>query len=129
MCFPAAIPIAIAALSVTQALAKNNDTKRVNATMRQQAEAENQENQSALSEASAQTNARATDQMSARARVAMLERGRLSAIAADAGIEGNTSDRLMRDSYFHEGFDETSIEVNRENAQLQIGHQRKASEL
>jgi hypothetical protein len=126
MCSPVA---AFAAVSVVKTIADYNDQRRQAATLRQQAEQENQELNRTLDDAHAQTDARAKEEMSVRARAALLERGRLTAIAADSGVTGNSQDRVLRESRFNEGYDITTIETNRTSQQAQIERARRSGDL
>lgn len=75
-----------------------------------------------------QINAAATDEMSDRAREALIERGRLRVAAAESGVTGNSTDQLERQSLFDEGFDMARIEGNRKNAQAQAYQDAKAGQ-
>jgi hypothetical protein len=72
--------------------------------------------QAQILEQQKQITAQATDKMTERAKEAMVERGRLRAIQGESGLSGNTSDRILRESYFNEGQDIASIESNRKNS-------------
>jgi hypothetical protein len=63
-----------------------------------------------------QINAQSAEQMTERARAAMIEQSRLRVIAGESGISGGVSeDRIMRESKFNEGTDMATIEANRAN--------------
>jgi hypothetical protein len=66
-----------------------------------------------------QINDNAEDQMSQRAREALIERGRIRAIQGESGLIGNTQDRIVGESYFNEATDMASIESNRKNQVMQ----------
>jgi hypothetical protein len=72
-----------------------------------------------------QTNQQATDEMSARAREAMIERARLRVAGGESGLSGNSNDRIVNESSFNEGFDIASIESNRQNSLRQIENEGK----
>lgn len=98
------------------------------ATQAKQAKAETAALQTAAVADAAQTaiqqgqiNDRATQDMSDRAREAMIERGRLRTAAADSGLGGLSDDRLESASYFAEGTDIARIEGNRGRAMEQAG--------
>jgi hypothetical protein len=66
-----------------------------------------------------QIDANAADQMSDRAREALIERGRLRVMSAESGLQGNSTNQIERQSMFDEGFDMARIEGNRKNSQQQ----------
>jgi hypothetical protein len=80
-----------------------------------------------LFDTSKEVNVKAGEEMSERAREAMFQRGRLAVIGAESGIEGNTADRLMRQTYFDQGYDTTMIDVDRQRAQKQIEREKEAA--
>jgi hypothetical protein len=63
-----------------------------------------------MAERMKQINANAADQMSARARAALIERGRLAAAAAESGLGDNG--RIMSESLFNESADIAHLEAN-----------------
>ena len=67
-----------------------------------------------------QTNKQATDEMSIRAREAMIESARLRAISGESGLAGNSNDRIQNESMFNLGTDMASIEANRQSSLKQI---------
>lgn len=67
-----------------------------------------------------QTNQQATDEMSQRAREAMIERARLRVAGGESGLFGGSNDRIVNESSFNEGTDMASIESNRQNSLRQI---------
>jgi hypothetical protein len=73
--------------------------------------------------------ARASDEISERARQAVLERGRLRAIAAESGLTGISQERALRESFFNEGLDIASIESNRDRSLEQTERTRKSSQI
>lgn len=73
-----------------------------------------------------QIDANAADQMSDRGREALIERGRLRVMAAESGLQGNSTDQIERQSRFDEGFDMARIEGNRKNSQQQAYADAKA---
>lgn len=84
---------------------------------------------SSLFETSKEVNLKAGEEMSERARQAMFQRSRLAVIGAESGIEGNTQDRLERQTYFDEGFDLTMIDENRQRAQSQIEREKEGARI
>ncbi len=60
-----------------------------------------------------QTNKQATDEMSMRAREAMIESARLRAVSGESGLFGLSNDRIQNESAFNLGTDIASIESNR----------------
>lgn len=83
------------------------------------ARAANQANMDAYATQQKQINAAATDEMSDRAREAMIQRGKLRVLAAESGLTGASQLQQERQSQFDEGFDLSRIEGNRKNAQNQ----------
>jgi hypothetical protein len=81
--------------------------------------------QQAITAQQQQIQAQAVDQMSVRAKQAMVERGRLEAISAESGAYGNTQDRIMNESYHNQGVDMASIEGNRRGAMVQSQNDRQ----
>jgi len=76
-----------------------------------------------------QVNEQAIDKMGLRAREAMIERGRLAAIAADSGMGGGVSvTRMENESRFTEGTDVATIDRNRKNALAQIYAEAKGAQ-
>lgn len=76
-----------------------------------------------------QVNEQAIDKMGVRAREAMIERGRLAAIAADSGAGGGVSvTRIENESRFTEGTDVATIDRNRKNALDQIYAEAKGAQ-
>jgi hypothetical protein len=126
MCAPAFIPLAIALVS---AMSQNRDQKAQYATNQLVADQDLAENTKALAEQRGQIKAKAADEMSERARVALIERGRLRAIAGDSGVTGNSQQRVEDESRFLEGQDLSAIEMNRENALKQNTRNVTAAQL
>jgi hypothetical protein len=79
----------------------------------------NRINMEAYAKQQAQIDANAKDEMSDRAREAMVERGRLRVLSAESGLAGASSQQLERQSLFNEGFDLSRIEGNRKSAKEQ----------
>jgi hypothetical protein len=69
----------------------------------------------ALHDQQIQSNAAATDQMTARARAAMAEAGTFNAIFADSGLSGNTQERISAVAAGQANEDIGTIERNRQN--------------
>jgi hypothetical protein len=75
-----------------------------------------------------QLNKQAADEMSQRAREALIERGRLRVIASESGIGGLGNETLERQSRFNEGFDIASIESNRAAGVRQLQEAGRSNE-
>ena len=73
-----------------------------------------------------QTNKQATDEMSVRAREAMIESARLRAISGESGLAGISNDRIQNESMFNLGTDIASIESNRQASLKQLHQEGKA---
>jgi hypothetical protein len=73
-----------------------------------------------------QTNAQATDQMTARSKQAIKDAGTLDSIFADSGLTGNTQARLQAEVSGNAAADETTIERNREAGINQSEYQADA---
>lgn len=113
MCEPTTAAIAIATMSAAQA-----GLTYIEGTQAAKAQSEAIENSAKLqletnAEQQQQITKQSIDEMSARAREATIERGRLKAIQGESGLMGNSQDRVMNESYFNEGTDMASIEGNR----------------
>jgi hypothetical protein len=76
-------------------------------------------NQSAVDVQQLQSNERASQEVSASARQAMIQRGRLQAIAAETGAGGNSMDRIMGEVNFATATDMATIERNRSMREAQ----------
>lgn len=63
-----------------------------------------------------QIDAQAADNMSARAREAMIEQAHLRVVSGETGLAGVSADRLATESAFNRGTDIASIASNRTNA-------------
>lgn len=76
----------------------------------------------------AQQTASATEQMSERARQAMVETGHLQALAADSGTNGGGSnDRVTNEANFNAGQDIAAMQANASSAQRQLVSQLNGS--
>lgn len=73
-----------------------------------------------------QTNKQSTDEMSVRAREAMIENAKLRAISGESGLAGISNDRMENESQFNLGTDIASIESNRQSTLKQIHQEGKA---
>lgn len=73
-----------------------------------------------------QTNKQATDEMSVRAREAMIETARLRVLGGESGLSGGSNDRLVAESQFNLGTDIASIESNRRNSLNQLHQEGKS---
>ncbi|MDB5808899.1 MAG: hypothetical protein JWN94_1021 [Betaproteobacteria bacterium] len=78
-----------------------------------------------------QINNAAANETTERAKQAMIEQAKLRTISGESGVGGISSDRLLADSAFQEGYDITGIESNRVNRVKQtnallIGYQANA---
>lgn len=67
-----------------------------------------------------QTNKQATDEMSVRAREAMIESARLRAFSGESGLAGISNDRIQNESALNLGTDISSIESNRQASLRQL---------
>ena len=74
----------------------------------------------------AQVNKQATDEMSVRAREAMIETARLRVLGGESGLAGGSNDRIENESQFNLGTDIASIESNRRNSLNQLHQEGKA---
>lgn len=68
---------------------------------------------------------RASSEMSQRAREARIESARLHVLGAESGLNGNTQDRIYRESDFNLGSDIASIEGNRRRIDEQTEQEAK----
>ena|SRR6185437_13884103 len=73
-----------------------------------------------------QTNKQAADEMSVRAREAMIEQARLRVIGGESGLSGGSNDRIENESQFNLGTDIAAIESNRQNSLRQLGEDGKS---
>jgi hypothetical protein len=73
-----------------------------------------------LQEQYAQTNKQATDEMSVRAREAMIESARLRAFSGESGLAGISNDWIQNESAFNLGTDISSIESYRQASLRQL---------
>lgn len=110
MCEP--VTIATIALSAASAVAGYSGQRQQAKAQEQAAADAYQENQQALNVQQVQSNERASQEMSARAREAMVQRGRLRAIAAEGG-GGNGMARIMGEVNLASSTDMATIERNR----------------
>lgn len=112
MCDPITITT-VAGLAISAAgtgaayLNQQQQAKRTDKALLDQANANN----ASMGERMKQINANAADQMSQRARAALIERGRLDAAAADSGL-GDNSGRTMFESLFNESTDVAHLQSN-----------------
>lgn len=67
-----------------------------------------------------QTNKQAIDEMSARAREAMIESAKLRAFSGESGLAGISNERIQNESGFNLGTDISSIESNRQASLRQL---------
>lgn len=67
-----------------------------------------------------QTNKQSIDEMSVRAREAMIESARLRAFSGESGLGGTSNDRIENESAFNLGTDISSIESNRQSTLRQL---------
>lgn len=102
----------ISAVSAVATYAQANQAaNRQNSALAQAAIVNNE----AATEQYRQIDAQATDNMSARAREAMIEQARLRVVSGETGLAGVSADRLTQESKFNEGTDLASIASNRTN--------------
>lgn len=113
MCEPVTIGLAISAASAV--MGYMNQQKQADEQSKA-IQADYNNKQATLNENAKQTNQRATDDMSARAREAMIERGRLQVIGGESGLGTGNLDRTTQQSQFNQGYDIAAIEGNRKNA-------------
>lgn len=73
-----------------------------------------------------QAQKQSTDEMSQRAREAMIEQARLRVIGGESGLSGGSNDRIENESQFNLGTDIASIESNRRNYMKQLGEEGKS---
>jgi hypothetical protein len=120
----------VAAAMAVMSIAANSKAKSNQAFRRRMAANANYEfEMSSLLATSQEVNVKAGEAMSERAREAMFKRGRLAVVGSESGLEGNTADRLARQTFFDEGFDTTRIDVDRQRAQDQITRERAAAKV
>lgn len=74
----------------------------------------------------AEQDAQAKDQMSERARQAMVETAHLRALSAESGTAGGTNDRVTNEANFNAGQDLAAIQGNAQSAQRQIAQQARS---
>lgn len=117
MCAVAMIPLAISAVSALYSAKQQGD-----AASNQQAAivANNNTQMASVLDQYRQANEGAGNDIATRARDAMVERGRLSAISGDAGVGGASSERLLQESQGNEGRDVSTIQQNLKNTDQQI---------
>jgi hypothetical protein len=115
------IPVAVIGLAISAASAAASYAQQSKQTKKAEESARNAQSLNDLVAwgQAQQINKKAADEMSDRAREAMIERGRLRVISAENGIGGNSEDQLQRQSFFDEGFDMSRIESNRAAQQRQ----------
>src|SRR3954467_3338647 len=109
MCNPAAASLAFMAINT---LAQADAQKQRAHIQDLVANAGLAQNEAALDAESGQVEKRARDDMSAVARNAMIERGRLAAIGAESGLTGNSAYRVEAESHFNEGVTIARIDSN-----------------
>jgi len=117
------------ALFVAQAgntLLSYNSQKKQAQAQQSASNAQTEADMAALGEQQIQINAAADEDIGQRAREAMIERGRLRAVAADSGLTDNTG-RIENESRFAEGADITSIDANRKRSLTQNAAEAKAA--
>src|SRR5688500_9871632 len=112
MCIPLAIAGATLAIGAASAVTSHmQQAKQAKATER--AIQDNYAHQmESLNLQYDQTNKQATDEMSVRAREAMIESARLRAFSGESGLAGVSNDRMQNESAFNLGTDISSIESN-----------------
>lgn len=119
----AAASLAVGVLSAGASFAQQADQ----ASKTDKAAKENYAQQSeALKVQYEQTQKQATDDMSERAREAMIERARLRVIGGESGLSGGSNDRIENESQFNLGTDIASIESNRQNSMRQLKEEGKS---
>lgn len=120
-----AIPIAIAAGSALLSYSQQRKaaSKQEGATQQSREAA-----YEALDRQDEEIEAQAGQTAGIRAREAMIERGKLAAIAGDSGLAGQGLQRLQNESRFTEGQDLGSIEENRKRQHKQVVASRHAAD-
>jgi hypothetical protein len=120
-------PAAGAALQIAGAIHSDRQKRKYARKQRDTALRNYQFELQSLVDTSKEVNLKAGEEMSERARAAMFQRSRLAVIGSESGLEGNTADRLERQTFFDEGFDITMLDVNRQRAQRQIEREKEAA--
>jgi len=118
MCDP--VTITTLAISAVSAAASYQGQRNAANLQQQQITANVNANQSALQVQQNQVNEQSTQQMSERAKAAMIERGRFLAISADSGLGGNAQSRGLNDIQFGESTDMATLEANRLDTSAQL---------
>ena len=126
---PAWLPIAAAAITIGSAVLGHSSAKKQKKKMRKAALDIHAQELEVLADMGGEIDRQTTQKMSVRAREALVQRGRLAAIAAESGISGNTQGRLTAQAYFDEGSDQTQTLINRNSAQRQLLRERESSRL
>jgi hypothetical protein len=124
MCDPISIAASAAAVGEVVSFVGAARTARANqreimrgldATYAQQAEQQMQQSQ------------RATDEMTERQRQAMRELGSMNATLADAGLDGNSQDRLRAEAEALAAEDLTTLDRNKTNTAQQAGWEQQSA--
>lgn len=120
MCEPTTI---IAAVSAVAGLASQAKAASAQAEAIAQAQLASNE---ATARQYQQVQGQAAEQVSERAKEAMIERGRLRVFAGESGLAGVSVDRIINVSRFNEGSDMATIEANRRNTVDQVAMDARA---
>lgn len=126
MCEPTTIALASMAIGVASAgagfIQQGQQAKAANRSVK-----ENYAQQTAAMKTQYdQTNKQAADEMSVRAREAMIETARLRVLGGESGLAGGSNDRIENESQFNRGTDIASIESNRRNVLTQLYQEGRA---
>jgi hypothetical protein len=126
MCEPTTIMLAVSAVtSAVGAVAEYQQTKSSAAAQETNLQNSMAEQQSALNVQQVQVNEQTAQQVSERAKQALIERGHMIAAGADSGVEGSNQARLINGSQMAEAQDMATLDANRRAAEGQNQLQKR----
>lgn len=126
MCEPTTIAIAALAIGTASAGMSYMQQSQQASAQRKATEENYAQQMKALQLQYDQTNKQTADEMSVRAREAMIESARLRAISGESGLAGISNDRIQNESQFNLGTDIASIESNRQATLKQLHQEGKS---
>jgi hypothetical protein len=113
MCTPAAIPLALTAISTAYSVYQGNQQAQAGVAAAEAAAAADRD---LLGKQASQINASASMDKLERQRQGMREQAKIRTAAGEAGALGNSTLRMLNNSMLQEGHDTGIVESNRQNA-------------
>lgn len=126
MCDPVSMMATSIAISAVQAGVQYDSTRAAANKQADATRANFYANDAASQVQQNQIGEQASQQVSERARQAMIERGKLRAIQADSGVGGNSAERGFADINFGANQDIATLEANRDNSVAQAQRNKES---